>query len=442
MTALAWVAALALPAALGWALVRALDPACPRPLAAALGAALGPALTSLLHVGALAALGPRGPTVAAGAEAALLVGLLVLGRARAAPRAPRGPRATWLERGLGAFAAAAGAAMLLQVVVATLCSPHGGWDAWAIWNHRARTLARSGGDWALVLVGPPLPALHLDYPLAVPGAVARAWWFTGESTLAPALLALQAAAAGAAVVGLALAGARSRAAGLLGAGLVLAAPAWAREAATQCADVPLAALVAAAGALLVRAERDPRAGVLVLVGLAAGLAAWTKNEGLVALAGVVGGAALVAPAARGRAVGLALLGAAPALLALALHAAATPPNDLLLAQGASTGARLLEPARWALVARSLGGAALLLLWPAAALAAWLALVGLRPLPRPLAVRALAALLALQLAAYVLAYVTTPWELPWHLGTSRVRVLLHLWPSGVLLALLAARGPDD
>ncbi|MCO5166403.1 MAG: hypothetical protein M9894_08565 [Planctomycetes bacterium] len=440
MTALAWVVALGLPVALAWALVRCLDPGCPRWLAVGLAAALGPAAGSLLHVGWLAAFGAPGAGALA-VEVALLGGALALARRRSAPGGDddQGARPGWsaLDRGLAAVVAAAALMAVVHLAALTAAAPHGNRDAWAVWNQRARALARSDGDWARVLVGPPRPDLHLDYPLAVPGAVARVWWLTGESTLAPALLALQAALAGAAVVGLGLASARPRAVGLLGAALVLSAPLWAREAASQCADVPLAALLGATAALLVRVERAPRPGAFAALGAAAGLAAWTKNEGLVALAGVVPAAALLAGAGgRARAAGLALLGAAPALLALGLHKAVAPTNDLVGAQGADTPARLLDPGRWGAVVTGLGGAALHL-WPAAALVGWAALVGLRPPPRPRAARALGALLVLQVAAYVLAYVTTPWDLAWHLQTSRARVLLHLWPAGVLLALLAA-----
>lgn len=442
MTGLAWAWGLLLPVALGWAVARCLAPACPRGLALALGAALGPALTSLPRVGWVVAIGAPGAAAVAG-EAVLLAALLALARRRAGAAdlaAASAPPWTRQERALACVLALVLVAFLATFAAEAVVSPHGAWDAWSIWNLRARALARCGGDWALVLHAVPEPAYHPDYPLAVPGAVARLWSLVGESRAAPMLLGLQAALAGAALVGAAVTGARGRAAGLLAAAVVLAAPTWARHAAGQLADVPLATTWATALALLVRAERDPAA--LALAGLAAGLAAWTKNEGLVACVAVIAGAALLA----GRTGGLAALaGATPALLAVALHQATTPTNDLLVAQGADTPARLLVAGRWWQVVTALGATALWL-WPAPALAAYVPAVGLRPRPAPpapgpRATRVVAGLVAAQLAAYVLAYVTSPWDLTWHLRTSSERVLLHAWPAAVLLALLVARAPD-
>jgi hypothetical protein len=54
----------------------------------------------------------------------------------------------------------------------TLLMPHGGWDAWAIWNLRARFIFRAGAEW-LRAFGSFMP--HTDYPLLVPLAVVRGW---------------------------------------------------------------------------------------------------------------------------------------------------------------------------------------------------------------------------------------------------------------------------
>jgi hypothetical protein len=61
----------------------------------------------------------------------------------------------------------------------------GAWDAWMTWNMHARALFRGGDQWREVLTA--LPAWsHPDYPLAVPGSVARIWTYVGqEAVLAP-----------------------------------------------------------------------------------------------------------------------------------------------------------------------------------------------------------------------------------------------------------------
>ena len=75
-------------------------------------------------------------------------------------------------------------------VVLSLASPHGDWDAWAIWNQHARFLFRGGGSdawrgfFAITWSQP-------DYPLLLPASVARVWAYAGhESTLGPALIAM------------------------------------------------------------------------------------------------------------------------------------------------------------------------------------------------------------------------------------------------------------
>ena len=43
-----------------------------------------------------------------------------------------------------------------------------------------------------------------------------------------------------------------------------------------------------------------------------------------------------------------------------------------------------------------------------------------------------------LAGYYAVYILTPMDLQWHLDSSLERLLMHFWPSALLLAGLAAR----
>jgi len=52
-------------------------------------------------------------------------------------------------------------------------TPHGAWDAWAIWNLRARFLAGPGDAWRAAF-DDALAWSHTDYPLLLPATVARA----------------------------------------------------------------------------------------------------------------------------------------------------------------------------------------------------------------------------------------------------------------------------
>src|SRR5262249_48044102 len=79
----------------------------------------------------------------------------------------------------------------LAAVIASLrASPHGDWDAWAIWNQHARFLFRGGdrGAWRAMFA---IEWAQPDYPLLMPAAMARTWAYAGQETvLAPAWIAL------------------------------------------------------------------------------------------------------------------------------------------------------------------------------------------------------------------------------------------------------------
>ena len=78
---------------------------------------------------------------------------------------------------------------------------------------------------------------------------------------------------------------RSRSQGLLAGLVLIGLVSFLQRGTLQYADVPLAFFILSAVLLLVLydASERPQRGLLVLSGLAAGLAAWTKNEGLLLL---------------------------------------------------------------------------------------------------------------------------------------------------------------
>src|SRR5258708_10695835 len=63
--------------------------------------------------------------------------------------------------------------------------PHGDWDAWSIWNLRARFFVRGGQFWKDAFSSQ-LAWSHPDYPLLLPGIVAMLWTLAHtESAAAP-----------------------------------------------------------------------------------------------------------------------------------------------------------------------------------------------------------------------------------------------------------------
>ena len=192
--------------------------------------------------------------------------------------------------GTGAFLAiafyATAATALATVALRLWHWPHGrhNSDAWTIWNLRARAIFRGGDEWrdsfsSLVA--------HPDYPLLLPLSVARAWMYGGsETTAAPAMLAWLFTAAIVGLVTSAVAALCGRTQAYLAGVVLLGHSYFIGHASSQLAEVPLMFFLVAALVLIAFHNETVdarRSGALVLAGLAAGLAAWTKNEGLLFL---------------------------------------------------------------------------------------------------------------------------------------------------------------
>jgi hypothetical protein len=345
------------------------------------------------------------------------------------------------------------ACALLAFLLLSFRNPHGQWDAWAIWNLHARFIARAGSEWRELFTDL-LRWSHPDYPLLLPLNVARLWQYLGrESPAAPTAIAMLFTFSTVGLLWGALAILRGSNQAALAGLLLLGTPALIRSAASQEADVPLAFFLLATLAALALKDRLPRQArqLLVVAGMTGGLAAWTKNEGWLALAAVVLAQAAVAGrtwrwAAWLRELPLFLLGLVPVLLVvLYFKFSLAPPNDLLSGHG---WRRLLESARYVQVlwgfrraVEDLGDTTLFN--PVLALLFYLVCVGLEPDQRDrtsLATGGVA--LSLMVVGYALVYVVSPYDLAWHLSTSALRLLMQLWPSAVFLAFLAACPPEQ
>ena len=271
-------------------------------------------------------------------------------------RRPAGSQAVGDEapRWLIAIFAVACCVFCLVFIEHSIRAPEGGFDAWMLWNSRARFLARAGDDFRVAFSPRLLFWTHQDYPWLLPGLVAQ--WFLiarTESPVIPAVLGFVFGAATIAIVSCSLARLRGAQAALVGGLAVASLPCFAAFDASQQADVPLAAFVALAAALVAMAVEDPRRPLrpLLLAGFAAGLGAWTKNDGLVYLISLA--AALLLCLRDVRAAAIFLLGSVPALaLLFAFRLGLSPPNDFLLfTTRADLVARFVDARRWVDVIR-------------------------------------------------------------------------------------------
>ncbi len=442
-----------LPAfALGWGLTAWL---WPRPAQAAellfqliVGAGLGVGVRTCLAFFCLLLSGARFGGLL-WVELLLAAGLwgLALRARRAAPRPagafwPRPSAWGWGLLGVLAVCTAAAAFSYLETVQHT---PHGTFDAYAIWNLRARHLL-SAADWRTAFS----PALnwkaHADYPLLIPLSAAVSWDWLGQPTVrTPMLLAGLWTWGTLGLLFSALWGRRGMAAASLGALVVVSSPLLIWVGSNQTADMAVAFFVLAAMALAwLASTRGWPAGMLALAGLCAAMAAWAKNEGIVfGLGTLAAGAAVSLRTRHPRWLGWLAAGAALPVLALFLFKGwVAPPGDLFAQGMGDILARLADPARYGVVWRGLvetlpqvGAWHVLLVYTALtakrlhgaeALAGWAGL----------AVWGAAA------AAALMIYVITPHPQAWHLKYSLDRVLFQLFPAAVLWMGLAARPPED
>ena len=215
----------------------------------------------------------------------------------------------------------------------------------------------------------------------------------------------------------------------------------------QCADVPLAFYVLLAVSSLSEGVTTRARAPWVMAGVAAGLAAWTKNEGLVFCLLIIA-AAVLAPhldQTRSRAArcGYVLAGTAPMLGALLVLKLITPSTDLVAAGTfSSTVSHLPGPTiRWQTVAGRfwrelwysgasvIGGAAgsHRLRRPERSEKAHPGGPGGRTHDRWRPDRLLRA--GLRHHAQ---------DLAWHLNTSVDRVLLHVYPAAIWCAMMLVR----
>ncbi len=432
------------------------------PLVATFGAGLGLGASSITFFLWLVVVGPT-PVYFALEIFALVVLLLVAWRrvdgsaAATLPppeSSPPAPLVRWL---LTPGFVLALIAALATFAYRSATHPHGGWDAATIWNLRARFLFRGAAHWQDAFSDLLGTWTHADYPLLVPGAVTRAWSVIGSDTpLVPMAVALLFTVATAALLAAALSSLRSRGQGLLAGVLLLCTHAFVWEGTTQYADVPLAFFMLAAFAALALGEamKEGAGRLVALAGFSAGLAAWTKNEGLLFALALLIAHLLATGRSRGwrsalRREAIMLLGLLPVLLVIGMFKwAIAPGNDLLASlRFAEILDRLASPWRYGFVLKAFAGRFLSLGgWAASmplVLAVYMLAMGRNAgAGERTTVATTSVALGLVAAGYFFVYVVTPYDLVWHVETSMLRLIIHVWPSLLFLLLLVARTPED
>jgi len=341
----------------------------------------------------------------------------------------------------------------LSFVIFSLKSPHGNWDAWTIWNLHARFIYRLSGhvvdffrncpDWA-----------HPDYPLLIPAAISRFNQYSGHEQLFSAILV-----AGLFAFGLvfllvtSISALKTKNQGYLAGMVMLSTFVFIQQAATQCADIPIAFFFLATLVLLCLKDKFKNNSLLILAGITAGLSAWCKNEGLLFIISIFLAHFAVILAKNGfktaaREVLLIFSGLFPVLiLLLYIKFQLFPPNDIFANRGISDYlSKITNPARYAEIFSQLlinikyyfcrlTGIPLLAVY------ALLAGINIKE-EHKTDINTVLITLCLMLAGYLGIYVITPHNLYWHLSTSLYRLLLQLWPGFILLYFMIVKTPEE
>lgn len=462
MTALVFLA----PALLiGWLLVRLTgltEGLRPRWAAALCGAALGAGAgvglaSSLFYLLLRAGLASRAGVLAT--ELAILAILALAQRRRLRAAATGQPDlARFRFNGVLLAGLIAALALLIATQVSMVrAAPHGNWDAFAIWNLRARFLLAPGELWKNA-ASPLLERTHPEYPLLLSGFVARTWRLAGAvSPAAPLATGYLFSAAVVALLVTLLSLSRGTAAGLLAALVFFASTSYLEQISWQYADIPLSFyFLATLGCLLLGVFHTGRQALVAyaFAGFFAGLAALTKNEGsaffLVSSAVLAGwlGRSLGARQAWSR-LRWWFAGALPGLALLAdFRLLLAPPVKLL---GDQTLQQILDkladPGRYLAVGRALIAETIALGdgWshPLILLALLTAVLRFEWDSRFRAVIGPAgAILAGMFLIYAAVYLVTPNDLDWLLGTSLGRLYTQVWPLFLLAVFVVLGCPAD
>lgn len=335
-------------------------------------------------------------------------------------------------------------------------SPHGKWDAWAIWNFRARWLFRGGDQWAYAFSNYVTDS-HPDYPLLLPVSVFRAWHVIGKDAVTVPILMAGFFTYGSIMLILsAVALFRGPNQGYLAAIMLLLSTKLLKVGAHQYSDVPLAFYILSTIILFSLKQRYPAAAlrIMYLAGLTTACAFWTKNEGLVfgvviVLVHFTGGVIVDDWRRSVKEFFMFLLGLTPVLGTLILFKLKfAPPNDIVNLNSLSYfWNNLLNFNRYHIVLTAFAeeifffndGVLILL-------AVYLSISGInKMLLRNRQFLAQVTVIILMLGCYFFTYIIFSHNnlnnLQWHLSSSLDRLVIHIWPSLVFLFFYCANGPE-
>lgn len=352
------------------------------------------------------------------------------------------PAFSWLQWGFIIIfiitVVVAGFAFTKQIIA----RPQGALDAWSIWNRAARFIHRDPENWQATL-SPELAVLrHADYPLLIPLNVAWGWDVVGNETLRiPMMQAILFTFAAIFLIFGALAFTQTVGQASLASLVLVTASGIMSSGPSLVADVPVTYFILASGILMYLFTLHQEYPLLILSGFMAGLAGWTKNEGLLFIA--ISPFALIAanPAGIKRTFPYYFAGLLIPLMVIVYFKSMTPPNDLMIDTGVSLLEKITDPARYWTILRSFLSENIrkesifmlfyiLVMWNGSVRDRRQGIVGL------------VVLLTLQVLGYGGIYLITPNDLEWHLFTSQYRLFMQVIPLAIFLCFSICIDPEE
>ena len=325
----------------------------------------------------------------------------------------------------------------------------GDWDTWMIYNRAARFMIRDQAAWQDSFSENMSVIFHADYPLLLALNIASRWDILDKETAYVPMF--QGVLFSFACLGLSFGAlARLKSLGQASLGLILLSgvPFFFREGGRQTADLPLAFYILASVVFLLFYYQEKRLVLIAFAGLTAGLAAWTKNEGILFL--VVSGMIIIIAEFRIRSlqglyayfVGLLF----PLAILLYFKLQLAPANEFLNGGNSKIIQNLMDISRHQMIFSSFknlflysGG------WNNIGILLILCIYYLvfhsRIKDNPPAIFIGFAIFVCQIIGYYVFYLISPYDLEWHLNTSLDRLFIHVYPTIVFITLIASQSPE-
>ncbi len=341
------------------------------------------------------------------------------------------------------------AASFLGVVNYASQRVHGDWDAWMIYNRAARFIYRGQEAWQDAFSKDMDVIFHADYPPLLSLNIASRWALLNEETsYVPMFQSIFFSLASLGLCFSALASLKSL--GQAGLGIIFlgGVSLFLGEGGRQTADVPLAFYILASIVFLFFCYQEGRPVLIVYTGFSMGLAAWTKNEGMLFLF-VSAGIMVIAAIRKGSFHGLFFFFAGlflPLVLLLYFKFQLAPPSEFLVHENGVIMQNLLDTSRHRFIFNSFknfilhsGG------WNNigvfVVLCLYFLLFRIRVKDNQNAVFISLAIFAFQIMGYYFIYLISPYDLEWHVSFSLNRLFVHIYPALVFVILITSQPPE-